>query len=177
MSDKTTNNFMEKWSMSCSEYASRQLRRYEEITNNFKNKFKHYYNKRQTLNIKMREDNKKEKERLRSEDHNIHEKRAGQRNSAKSQHSKSRAESGTPSRKGHQRDSMISSKTKTTNKNTAHHKINYNIHEKTCHSKEYVSNKKKPPIPFSQSYMENEVEVEKRINDLTKMLKEKIEQI
>jgi len=63
MSDKTTNNFMEKWSMSCSEYASRQLRRYEEITNNFKNKFKHYYNKRQTLNIKMREDNKKEKER------------------------------------------------------------------------------------------------------------------
>ena len=37
--------------------------------------------------------------------------------------------------------------------------------------------KSKPQIPYHQSYLENEAEVEKRINDLTKMLKEKIEQI
>lgn len=174
---------MEKWSIACSEYASRQLRRYEEITKNFKNKFKHYYNKRQNLNIKLREE--ASFNRQRSSENPLHDTSLqnprkpslhpsnNPRSSAKSTHTASKYTTQTPSKPNHY-DSTYTTTSKNSNKKA--HKISYNIHEKTCMSLPHTKTPK-PTIPYHQSYLENEAEVEKRIKDLTKMLKEKIEQI
>jgi hypothetical protein len=174
---------MEKWSIACSEYASRQLRRYEEITKNFKNKFKHYYNKRQNLNIKLRDEASSIRQRS-SENHlhdtslqnprkSSHHPPNNPRSSAKSTLTASKFNTQTPSKPNHY-DSTYTTTSKNSTKKA--HKISYNIHEKTCMSLPPTKSPK-PPIPFHQSYLENEAEVEKRIKDLTKMLKEKIEQI
>ena len=167
---------MEKWSMSCSEYASRQLRRYEEIMTNFKNKFRNYHNKRNTMNFQNKEEKKcqplgnqpQEKSLLMSS--TLEPRRSSV--PAHSSHNNSNIKD-TPNKR-QVRDSVNSTQTKksfTSSKN----RIPYNIHEKTCMGLD--STKKSKYIPNGQSYVENDAEIEKRIKDLTKMLKEKIENI